>query len=335
MTLLRPYSPVLHYDDINGRPLVGGKLYVYEANTSTPAVTYRNPSGTDLNENPVTLDERGNCKMWIDTSKRYKFVLWDSTETEIVMSEDDVTAPGGGAGPSPEPCNAVFVEYGSDSYGTIVEAYRSDKIVYTRRLLDGRPAVLSRVVDAQNPHFVFDGVGNTMFDSFYIKAFANGTWEVESEVPLQKVILSTKVLISTTFHITSEDISNGYVDITSKFFNDGNKFVNALNNVFFISLEKTPLLGVGIDKVDILSHVISGTGSLFWSFTEFHYDDMGNYVGDYDNCIWNRTVSKFNKYERIDGFTARLYLASGSVWNVDDEINVGFCVNALQFTSLL
>lgn len=92
MILLRPYSPVLHYDDINGRPLVGGKLYVYEANTSTPAVTYRNKSGTDVNENPVTLDERGNCKMWIDTSKRYKFVLWDSTETELIMSEDDVTA---------------------------------------------------------------------------------------------------------------------------------------------------------------------------------------------------------------------------------------------------
>ena len=96
MSLSRMYTPVLHFDDINGRPLVGGKLYTYKANSSTPAPTYRNKSGTLLNENPISLDERGECEVWLVDGLRYKIVLVDSIGTRIweadnVSSMSDVS----------------------------------------------------------------------------------------------------------------------------------------------------------------------------------------------------------------------------------------------------
>jgi hypothetical protein len=90
------YTPVLHFDDINGRPLVGGKLYTYNANSSTPAPTYRNKSGTLLNENPISLDERGECEVWLVDGLRYKMVLVDPIGTQV-WEADDVSSSGSGS----------------------------------------------------------------------------------------------------------------------------------------------------------------------------------------------------------------------------------------------
>ena len=101
MALNRIYTPVLHFDDINGRPLVGGKLYTYKAGTSTPEPTYRNSAGTELNENPILLNERGECVVWLNDKKSYKFVLKDAQDNTI-WEADSVTIPSGeGGGPSP------------------------------------------------------------------------------------------------------------------------------------------------------------------------------------------------------------------------------------------
>lgn len=96
MSLSRMYTPVLHFDDINGRPLVGGKLYTYNANSSTPAPTYRNKSGSLLNENPISLDERGECEVWLVDGLRYKMVLVDPIGTQV-WEADDVTSSGSGS----------------------------------------------------------------------------------------------------------------------------------------------------------------------------------------------------------------------------------------------
>lgn len=92
------YTPVLHFDDINGRPLVGGKLYTYGAGTNTPQETYRNAEGTEVNENPILLNERGECVAYAKDSS-YKFVLKDSLDN-VIWEADNVnfTASGGGGG---------------------------------------------------------------------------------------------------------------------------------------------------------------------------------------------------------------------------------------------
>lgn len=97
MVLSRAYNPVLHFDDINGKPLVGGLLYVYYAGTSTLATTYRNGSCIEVNENPVRLDERGECEVWLNQSLKYKFVLKDSLDA-VIWESDNVSTGGGSSG---------------------------------------------------------------------------------------------------------------------------------------------------------------------------------------------------------------------------------------------
>ena len=83
-------APVLkqQFFDSNGDPLVGGKLYTYAAGTTTPKVTYKDRDASQANTNPIILDARGECDVWI--SGVYKFVLKDANDATF-WSVDKVT----------------------------------------------------------------------------------------------------------------------------------------------------------------------------------------------------------------------------------------------------
>lgn len=79
--------------DANGEPLALGKLYVYEAGSSTPKTTYTERSaapGTE-NTNPIILDADGWCDLWIE-SGYYKLVLKDANDVTI-WTKDDISLP--------------------------------------------------------------------------------------------------------------------------------------------------------------------------------------------------------------------------------------------------
>lgn len=83
--------PRQRYFDANGLPLVGGKLFSYEAGTSTPKATYTDRSGATANANPVILDSNGEANVWIG-SGYYKFVLKDSSDV-TQWTIDQVSTP--------------------------------------------------------------------------------------------------------------------------------------------------------------------------------------------------------------------------------------------------
>jgi hypothetical protein len=69
--------------DNNGNPLSGGKLYTYEAGTTTPAATFTSLAGTTAHTNPIILDSAGRVpggEIWLTLPDFYKFVLRTSTE---------------------------------------------------------------------------------------------------------------------------------------------------------------------------------------------------------------------------------------------------------------
>ena len=57
--------PLFHGFYPNGDPLIGGKLYTYEAGTSTPAAAYHDAAATMPHQNPITLDDRGEALVHI------------------------------------------------------------------------------------------------------------------------------------------------------------------------------------------------------------------------------------------------------------------------------
>ena len=107
--------PLFEVRDTTGYPLIGGKLFSYEANTTTPKATFADPYGLTSNTNPVILDADGRAVVWLDgwyaltLTDRHGVVLWtiDSYEYPAVseppaagmisgMNETTVDATPGG-----------------------------------------------------------------------------------------------------------------------------------------------------------------------------------------------------------------------------------------------
>jgi hypothetical protein len=90
MATLTPV-PKIQFFDANGNPLAGGKLYSYNAGTTTPRPTYTDYGGGTPNANPVILDSRGEAAVWLDNSL-YKLKLTSATDVEI-WTVDNVGGP--------------------------------------------------------------------------------------------------------------------------------------------------------------------------------------------------------------------------------------------------
>lgn len=106
---LAPYEQRQYFDD-NGDPLAGGLIETYASGTSTPAVTYRNATGT-TNTNPIVLDAAGRCIIYLDALS-YKFILKNSAGVVVGNTMDPIQSIGlaGSSGDVFE----VF-EFGGDS----------------------------------------------------------------------------------------------------------------------------------------------------------------------------------------------------------------------------
>lgn len=89
MPLLAPYIKQRFLDD-SGDPISGGKLYTYEAGTTTPRAVFKDSLGVERQTNPIILDSRGECDIWLYNG-RWKFVLKDASDAQI-WSVDNVSS---------------------------------------------------------------------------------------------------------------------------------------------------------------------------------------------------------------------------------------------------
>lgn len=77
--------------DNSGVILTGGKIYTYEAGTTTPLPTYTSSTGNTPHTNPIVLDSAGRVpggEIWNDYSKLYKFVLKTSADVTIATYDN-------------------------------------------------------------------------------------------------------------------------------------------------------------------------------------------------------------------------------------------------------
>jgi hypothetical protein len=74
--MVRAVTPIpfvkARFFDRCGKPLAGGKVYTYEANTTTPKATYKDPYGLTPNTNPIILDAAGEADIYLDGTYRIR-----------------------------------------------------------------------------------------------------------------------------------------------------------------------------------------------------------------------------------------------------------------------
>lgn len=104
-------SPVFNgfqFFDNNGDPLSGGKLFQYEAGSSSiQQTTYTDDTGTTPNANPIVFDSSGRIMtdLWLEDGLAYNLVVTLADGTTVLEGVDNVigvvaSTPGGGGGGS-------------------------------------------------------------------------------------------------------------------------------------------------------------------------------------------------------------------------------------------
>ena len=82
---LSPIGNGFQFFTTTGLPLAGGKIYTYQAGSSTPLATYTDNTGTVANANPIVFgsDGRPTDEIWLTYGFNYKFVLKTADDSTI------------------------------------------------------------------------------------------------------------------------------------------------------------------------------------------------------------------------------------------------------------
>lgn len=149
--------------DSNGVALAGGKLYSYEAGTTTPLATYTDQGAGTPNANPTILDANGEASIWIG-SAAYKFVLKDSDDNTL-WTVDNVSHISTGALSQAMLADGILT---ADSAGRLKMA---DGYVNTDKLADNALAATSTGRGKmQDGFFTADSTGRAKFADSFINA---------------------------------------------------------------------------------------------------------------------------------------------------------------------
>lgn len=160
MALLSP-NPKQQFFDANGSPLSGGKIYTYEAGTSTPVATYQDASGVTANTNPIILDSRGMCNIWLLTTKNYKYVVKDADDVMIFTTDNigvTLTVASFAAPP------VIGSDTPNSAYFTTIE------------LTDTSASTINRGTTAERPATPVEGMIRYNSTTTKFEGYTNGAW---------------------------------------------------------------------------------------------------------------------------------------------------------------
>lgn len=105
-------TPIQKFFTNNGAPAAGWQLFTYAAGTSEKLATFNDQSGNEQNTNPIVLDFRGECRLWLNPNLTYKYVLAPPEDTDPptnpTWSVDDISAPDAGGASGGVPLAMTF-----------------------------------------------------------------------------------------------------------------------------------------------------------------------------------------------------------------------------------
>lgn len=121
---LSPIGNGFQFFNNDGLPLNAGKIFTYQAGSTTPLTTYTDSSGLIANTNPIILgtDGRPPSTIWLSQGFFYKFVLTDSSDVTI-QTYDNIYGIVGATPPAATPIPAGGIFLWSGSIGSIPAGY--------------------------------------------------------------------------------------------------------------------------------------------------------------------------------------------------------------------
>ena len=121
---LSPIGNGFQFFNNDGLPLNAGKIFTYQAGSTTPLTTYTDSSGLIANTNPIILgtDGRPPSTIWLTEGFFYKFVLKNSSDVTI-QTYDNLYGIVGATPPAATPIPAGGIFLWSGSIGSIPAGY--------------------------------------------------------------------------------------------------------------------------------------------------------------------------------------------------------------------
>jgi hypothetical protein len=121
---LSPVGNAFQFFNNEGLPLNGGKLFTYQAGSTTPFPTYTDVNGLIANTNPIILgtDGRPPSTIWLTDGFFYKFILTDANDVTI-QTYDNLYGIIGTAPSPPTPIPSGVILLWSGSIGSIPSGY--------------------------------------------------------------------------------------------------------------------------------------------------------------------------------------------------------------------
>jgi len=144
--------------DNNGNPLSGGKIYTYQAGTTTPLTTYTTNSGNIAHTNPIVLDAAGRVpsggEIWLTLGIGYKFIVKTSAEV-LIATYDNI--PSSAQPPAANDADSIMYEQG---YTVTAGSFVIGKMYRIATLGTTDFTLIGAVNNAVGTHFIATGVGS-------------------------------------------------------------------------------------------------------------------------------------------------------------------------------
>jgi len=151
---LSPIGNGFQFFTTTGIPLAGGKIYTYQAGSSTPLATYTDNTGATANANPIVLgtDGRPANEIWLTYGYNYKFILKTADETTI-QTYDNLYGIIGVQATSGATIPAGLISMWSGSIGSIPSGW------YLCDGSNGTPNLTDRFVIGAGSTYAVNGTG--------------------------------------------------------------------------------------------------------------------------------------------------------------------------------
>lgn len=241
---LSPIGNGFQFFTTTGLPLAGGKIYTYQAGSSTPLATYTDNTATVANANPIVLgsDGRPADEIWLTYGYNYKFVL-KTADDSTIQTYDNLYGIIGVQPTTGATIPAGLISMWSGSIGSIPSGW------YLCDGSNGTPNLTDRFVIGAGLTYAVNGTGGVSTNTL-----------VEANIPAHTHTATS--VVTDPSHSHGSTIGSGFIS------NGGSEQLAGGNNLNFGRPSTTATASTGITVATTNASV--GSGSSFTNIPPYY-----------------------------------------------------------------